>query len=272
MVGNALLDGFSDVLVVLFPLAHIVAVCTVAVAKMSANARYKGSRCANPRTVDSYCAITETSQYTFSNPDPITPNVFVVEPGADMNEIKNLELLLRPNFWIAPGSPLCYAMYQRYNEFRIRNVEIKVTSQVLNPVNMPRSDVWVWWCPNHYNEDEDIKIGDQYDDVVSLEEASRIQRLSVMPGKSIFLKFVPQLVMDRSSLTVSGTELKNYGDVPCPWLKTTPDNISQLTLRCPVLYFRRPYGPAGTPALGLNHHYAVHVTACIEFRDLDDDN
>lgn len=272
MVGNALLDGFSDVSVATFLLALIAVVCTVVAVNMTSHARYKGPRVSNPRTVDRYCAITETFQYTFTNPDPVSPAVFVVEPGANMNEIKPFEPGFFANSFINPGSPLIYAMYTRFNEFRIRNVEVRVTSSMVNPVNIPRSDVWIWWCPNHYNEDEDAKIPDVYDDVTSLEEASRVQHVTVNPGRSFSLKCVPQLVMDRTSRTYAGTELNNFGDQPCPWLKTIPDNISQLFFRMPVIYFRRPYGPAGTPALALAQHYSVHLTAIFEFRDLDDDN
>lgn len=239
---------------------------------MASLARYKGPRLATPRLANTYCALEETFQYTFDNPEPTPDTVFVVEPGADMNEVKAFEPQFRPNAFINTSSPLVYAFFNRYDEFRFRSVQVKVTPQILNPVNTPRSEVWIWWCPNHYEEDEDGKVGDVFDNVTDMDEAARIQRVSVLPGRSLLLNCVPQLTMINQNLTVAGTVLDQHGDRPAPWLRSTATNISDISLRMPVLYFRRPYLVSGqTPVLAAQQ-YQITLTAVIEFRNLDDDN
>nr|UZT54560.1 MAG: hypothetical protein [scracolig virus 1] len=239
---------------------------------MASNARYKGARLLKPRTANSYAAIEETFQYTFANPAPTPATVFVVEPGADMNEIKPFEPQFRPNSFINTGNPLCYAMFNRFDEFRIRSVQVRVTSQLLNPVNTPRSDCWIWWCPNHYEEDDDAKVGNTFDNVTDMEEAARIQRVSVSPGKSFMINCVPQLTMIDQSLTAAQTVLDQHGDKPVPWMQTTATNINEHSFRMPVIYFRRPYLVSGQPPISAEQQYQIVLTAIIEFRNLDDDN
>lgn len=239
---------------------------------MATLARYKGSRVGRCRTANSYTALEETYQYTFDNPDPIPDTVFVVEQGADMNEVKAFEPQFRPSSFINVSSPMCYSMFNRYDEFRIRNVEVKITPFILNPQNYMRSDLWIWWCPNHYEEDEDAKVGDTFDNVTDMEEAARIQRVGVTPGRAVRLKVVPQLTMNQESQTVAGTVIPNFGDRPAPWLRCSSTNINDISLRMPVFYFRRPYVAAGFPSGSGIHQYQVTLTAVIEFRNLDDDN
>jgi len=237
---------------------------------MASNARYKGKRLRKPRTVDTYAAITETLQYSFDNPAPISDNVFIIEPGADMNQIKAFEPAFRPNVFINASSPLCNNMFTRYDEFRIRSCEVKFTPVIFNPTNQARSDAWIWWCPNHYEEDEDSKIGETFDNVQSLEEATRIQKVSILPGKSFLLKAIPQLTMINQALAVGGAVLDQHGDKTMPWVRTTATNRDDLLCRMPIVYFRRPYQPllASQTAFDMQ----VMLTAIIEFRNLDDDN
>lgn len=108
---------------------------------MATLARYKGPRVGPCRTANTYTAIEETFQYTFSNAEPVPDTVYVVEPGVDMNEIKAFEPQFRPSSFINAGSPMCWSMFQRYDQFRIRNVEVKITPFVLNPQNYSRSSL-----------------------------------------------------------------------------------------------------------------------------------
>lgn len=235
---------------------------------MTSQARYKGPRLSRPRTIDSYAAITETFQYTFANADPYPNSVYLVPSGSDMNQIQGFEPRFTAQSFITNTNPMCHALYQRFDEFRIRAVEVKITSQVLNPVNFSRSDVWIWWTPNHFNEDEDAKVGDAFDNVTDMEEAARVSRVCVMPGKTLRLNVVPQIVMVNEMQTV-GALLPANGDRPAPWLRCSSTNISDISFRMPVIYFRKPYnqGFADRPDI-----YHITLTACIEFRQLDDDN
>lgn len=238
---------------------------------MATQARYKGARCSKPRTANEYAALEETYQYTFNNEDPEPDTILFIRNANDMNQIYAFEPLFRATDFINVSSPLCYAMFQRYDEFRIRSVEVRLTEASINPTNISRSDVWVWWCPNHYEEDEDSKIGEVFDDVQSLQEAARVQHLSVAPGHTVVLNVVPQVTMIQQNQTVGGAILDQHGDRPAPWLKNTVTNTTDILMRMPILYFRKPY------AVGTNvplHYpaYQVMLKAIIEFRNLDDDN
>lgn len=237
---------------------------------MSLSAIYKGPRLRKPRTIDSYCAITETAQYTFNNSEEkLLDTVYAVTPAEDMNQLQAFEPRFQADFFInGTTSPMAQSLFNRFDEFRIRSVEVKITSQVVNPVNFARSDVWIWWTPNHFNEDEDAKVGDIFTTVTDMEEASHVSKACIMPGKTLRLHCVPQLVVI-NQIQTPATILDNHGDRPAPWLRSSNTNKTDNAFRMPVIYFRKPFisGLANQPNI-----FQITLTATIEFRQLDDNN
>lgn len=234
---------------------------------MATQARYKGQRITLPRLSNTYAALQEAFQYPFEN--PVASGCYTVtQASTNMNEIQAFEPITAPLNYIS-NSPLATAMFSRYDEFRIRKINIAFTSQVLNPTNAARSDVWIWWCPNHYEEDEDVKISETFDTVTDFSEAARVQHVRVEPGKSFSVEFVPQVVMVDQSVILGGTVIDQHGDRQMPWLRTTATNRDQTMLRAPIVYFRKPFaaGSAIPP-----QYYQVVCTAIVEFRNLNDDN
>lgn len=235
---------------------------------MTTIAKYKSPRLTKPSVVNTYAAIEETFRYQFTNGETEVANILYVR-GVDngMDELQSFEPRCTANNWINTNSKLCWAMYEQYDEFRVRSITCRITSQVLNPTNVPRSDVWVWWCPNHYEEDEDSKIGDTFSTVTDMSEAARVQHLTVVPGKSFTINYIPQMNMVQQAYTTASTVINSYGDQPSPWLRTTQDNLDNIMLRAPIFYFRKPFNIPAT-----NQVYNVMLIAIIEFRSLDDDN
>lgn len=238
---------------------------------MASQARYKGPRVAKPRVANTYVAFDESYQYVFpENVNPKSIELFYVEPHSSMNGIKSFEPKFRANVFVN-NSPMATAAFNRYDEFRIRCVQVKIVSQVTNPVNFPRTDLWLWWTPNHYEEDEDSKIGETYDDVVSIEEGSRIQYMGMEPGATKILRCVPQITMIDQNIIVGGPVVDQHGDRPAPWLRTTATNRDDVEFRMPIFYFRRPFLGA-LPEQSGEISFQIIMNAVVEYRNLDDDN
>lgn len=153
---------------------------------MSSTASYKGSRLSLPRLCNTYAALQESFQYPFDN-----ANLLLVAPNAGMDSIQGFEPVFTPANFLT-GSPLATAMFQRYEEFRIRKVRVTFTPSVINPVNAARSDAFIYWIPNHKNFDDEGGIA-QYTTVGDISEAARFQRVGVQPGRGIILEYIPQV-------------------------------------------------------------------------------
>lgn len=237
---------------------------------MATQARYKSRRMANTKTVNSYAAIEECFQYPFDNPDPEPTNVWIIQnatPAEGMNAIQKIEFKHVVQNYLT-GSPIANAMASNYDEFRIRKVNIRLTSKIINPVNNSRSDLWVYWVPNHYNFDEDEKKGDVFDDVTSLMEGTRVQHVGVAPGKSVSISFVPQVIARNQTVLINDTSIDQNGDIPFPWMPCNANNLSQTYIRSPIFYARKQ-----APSLLTSQNaYHVVLTAIIEFRNVSDDN
>lgn len=238
---------------------------------MATQARYKGARISKPRTANSYVALEETFEYTFDNPDPLPDNILFIDNANGMNQIKMFEPSFGADVFLNTGNPLAYAMFQRYDEFRVRSCTVQFTESSVNPVNVGRSDVWCWWCPNHYEEDEDAKIGEIFDDVQSLQEAARVQHMSIAPGRTVTVHCIPQVTMLEQTIAAGGTVIDQHGDRPAPWLRNSSTNRTDVRYRMPIFYFRKPYA-YGTNVPLHNPSYQVMLKCVFEFRNLDDDN
>lgn len=233
---------------------------------MATAARYKGARMAKPKVANNYVALEESFQYDFpvvppTDPPTYTKNYLVTNSTVDMNQIQGLECIVKfTNF--SADSPLLQSMYGNFDEFRIRSVSFAFIPQAVNPTNASRSDAYIWWCPNHYNEDEDAKIPATFDNVNDLVEGNYVQHVAIEPGKSFGVTFAPQVVIDTTTITwPSQADRTIYGDAPMPWMRTTAVN-QDYYVRGPVVYFRKPFSQ--TAAVNV---YSVSVKAVIEFRN-----
>lgn len=235
---------------------------------MSSNASYKGRRLRLPRLCNSYAALQESAQYTFADGRE-TLEVPLATGNYTMNQLYKFEPIFQPNFLIY-NSPLCIAMFQRYEQFRIRKVAVRLTESSIGPSNQARSDVWIYWCPNHATFDADESKGQTFSTVTDLSEASRVQHVTFSPGRSVNLEVVPQVIY-QNSITVGGVPIDQQGDGKMPWLDCTTANKDTTNLRMPIFYFRRPFAQ-GTGVPVHNPTFQVMVVAVIEFRNLGDDN
>lgn len=217
-----------------------------------------------PRLCNEYAALQESFQYAFEAPY----NVLRIPRTDNMNAVTGFEPAFAPNALINP-SPLCLAMFGRYEEFRIRKLIVTFTSSEVNPSSQARSDAWIYWCPNHAAFDSEGGIG-QYTEVTDISEASRFQYVKVLPGRGFKVEYIPQVLFQQSVL-VGGIPADQSGDGKMPWLKCTQANKETLALRGPIIYFRRPY-IVGNNVPVVEHDYQVMVTAIVEFRNLNDDN
>lgn len=236
---------------------------------MASNASYKGRRMTLPRLANNYCAIQEDFQYAFDGNQLMTVPVAL---SANINSLYKFEPIFNPGNLIN-SSPLATAMFQRYNEFRIRKVTVRVTPTLVSPSNQERSDVWVFWCPNHAVFDADEAKGEAYSTVTDIAEASRFQHVRMLPGRSFSLDYVPQVIFN-NAVSIGGVATDQSGDGKMPWMSTTAANKDNLLLRAPIFYFRRPYmeTTVANAAPIVKHQYQVIILAVIEYRSLSDDN
>lgn len=234
---------------------------------MSSNASYKGRRLGLPRLCNSYAALQESFQYTFGGDPP--SQMLTIPATTNMNTLFKYEPLCQPSIFI-DTSPLCTAMFQRYEQFRIRKIAVRLTESSVNPTNVARSDAWIYWVPNHATFDEDESKGNIFTTVTDLSEAARVQHVSIAPGRSINVEVVPQVIYQQS-VTIGGVPIDQNGDGKMPWMDCTTANKNSTNLRMPILFFRRPF------VIGYNipvHEptYQVLLVAVVEFRNLGDDN
>lgn len=229
------------------------------------NASYKGRRLTLPRLCNSYAALQESYQYTFEQGSQI-----LTIPGAtNMNTLLRFEPKCQPIIFI-DSSPLCTAMFQRYEQFRIRKVAVRLTESSLNPTNVGRSDVWIYWVPNHTTYDADEAKGEVFSTVTDLSEAARVQHCAVAPGQSVHLEVIPQVVF-MNQVVVGGVPIDQAGDGKMPWMDCTDANKANTLLRMPIFMFRRPYTIGSNVPLH-EPNYQVMLVAVVEFRNLGDDN
>lgn len=229
------------------------------------NASYKGRRLTLPRLCNSYAALQESFQYTFEQGSQVK----VIPGAANMNTLMRFEPLFQPAVLI-DGSPLCTAMFQRYEQFRIRKVCCRLTESSINPSNQGRGDVWIYWVPNHKTYDDDEAKGNVFSTVTDLAEAARVQHVAIAPGQSINLEVVPQVIF-ANQIVVGSVPIDQQGDGKMPWMDCTDTNKNNTNLRMPIFMFRRPfYSGQNVPV----HEptYQVLLVAVIEFRNLGDDN
>lgn len=223
-----------------------------------------------PKTVNAYAAIEECFQYTFDNPDPEPKNIWIIQnavPAEGMNAIQKIEFKHTAQDYLN-GSPIANAMASNYDEFRVRKVNIRLTSRIINPVNNSRSDVWIYWVPNHYNFDADELKGDIFDDVTSIMEGTHVQHSCVAPGKTVSVSFVPQVIARNQTVLINDTSIDQNGDINYPWMPCNASNLSQTYIRGPV-FFARKQAPS---LLTSQNGYHCVLTAIIEFRNVSDDN
>lgn len=232
---------------------------------MASNASYKGRRLSLPRLCNQYAALQESSQYTFE-----TGQLLEVTNSPDnMNTLFKFEPQFTPAAFI-DGSPLCNSMFNRYGQFRIRKVCVRFTESVVNAQNMGRSDVWVYWCPNHAKFDEEESKGNTFSVVADLAEASRVQHICSQPGRSFQIECIPQVIF-QSTVTIGGLNTDLAGDGKMPWMDCADSNKNSTKLRMPIVYIRRPY-IAGSNVPVHNPTFQVMLVAVVEFRNLEDDN
>lgn len=227
-------------------------------------ASYKGRRLSLPRLANTYCAIQESAQYTFGD-----SQLLLIPNSTSMNELIRFEPIFQPSFFIDP-SPLCTAMFQRYAQFRVRKVAVRLTESSVNPTNVGRSDVWVYWCPNHTTFDAAVAAGSSFSLVTDIAEASRFQHVAMAPGQTVNLEVIPQVIF-QNAVVIGGVNIDQAGDGKMPWMDCTTANKNTTNLRMPIFYFRRP------TAIGTNvpvHEpvFQVLMVAIFEFRNLEDDN
>lgn len=234
---------------------------------MASNASYKGRRMRLPRLCNQYAALQESFEYGFG----LDQKCLVIPNTTDgsMNQLHKFEPVFQPKL-VIDTSPLCLAMFNRYQQFRIRKVAVRLTEAVSNANNMARSDIWVYWCPNHAQFDEEEKSGSTFDSVTDLSEAARVQHITATPGKGCLIEVVPQVIYD-SQVVVGGVSTDIKGDGKMPWLDTSPANKDTVNLRMPIFYFRRQY-PFGSNVPVHEPRFQVIVACIVEFRNLSDDN
>lgn len=235
---------------------------------MASNASYKGRRLSLPRLCNSYAALQESGQYGFGADQKETLEI-PVSTNYSMNQLYKFEPIFQPYFLI-DSSPLCTAMFNRYEQFRIRKVAVRLTESSVAPANQGRSDVWVYWCPNHATFDADEAKGQTFSSVTDLSEAARIQHVTTQPGRSVNIEVVPQVIF-QNSIIVGGVPVDQQGDGKMPWLDCTTANKNSTNLRMPIFYFRRPY-IQGSNVPVHNPTFQCLIVAVIEFRNLGDDN
>lgn len=235
---------------------------------MSSNASYKGARLGSCRLNNSYAALQESFRYGFPGTDPDSLLTVPASSNNSMDQLHEFEPSHTPKPYI-DSSPLCTAMFQRYGEFRIRKVMIKLTELHHNPINVARSDVWLYWVPNHTRFDAEKTAGNTFADVADLSEASRVQYMQTAPGKTVTLEVVPQVIFQQG-VTIGGVTSDISGDGKMPWMACTDANKDNTALRFPIFYFRKPY--LTNTSVPTQPQYQVICTAVIEFRNLEDDN
>lgn len=233
---------------------------------MSSQAAYKGRRMRMPRLINTYAAIQESFQYPFDNGVGQLQNVLIVSQSVtDMNELQKFEPAFSTLNFIG-SSPLAQACFDNYDQFRVRKVSVRLTPDIVDVVNLQRSDAFIYWCPNHKTFDEDEAKGQTFSSVTDLAEASRIQHVSIEPGRPFNIEFCPQVIYG-NTIMINGVPADQSGDGKMPWLENTTAN-RDLLLRAPIIYFRRPVA-------GINTYvprFQVMVLGVIEFRNLNDDN
>lgn len=218
-----------------------------------------------PRLCNTYAALQESFQVTFGDNQLLE----VTNSPDNMNTLFKFEPIFTP-FAFFNTSPLATAMFNRYGQFRIRKVCCKFTESVVNAQNQGRSDVWVYWCPNHANFDEEEKKGNTFASVTDLAEASRVQHICSQPGRSFQIECVPQVIF-QSTMTIGGVNTDIAGDGKMPWMDCTDVNKNTTYLRMPIVYIRRPYIAGGNVPVH-NPTFQVMLVAVLEFRNLEDDN
>lgn len=236
---------------------------------LSSQARYGGYRKAKPQTINNYCAITEVSHWIWFNGQPesrpggLSPDVYCIN-----HDIKEDHLLQHWEFkprlltWYHE-SPLLQALYEHYDEFRIRSIRVSWRPLIKNPTNASRSDAWIWWCPNHVEDDDSKQQG--FKDTTALYESSRVQYLGQLPGRGFSVEYVPQIT-DQEDIYVGGLVYEKRKDQPFPFVPTEATFRDDLVCRGPIFHFRQPYSEGGSvdPAVFL----AADITAVIEFRNI----
>lgn len=222
-----------------------------------------------PRLCNTYAALQEDFQYLIGA-DSLLNIAYSVSPT--LNTLIKFEPQVNPARFI-DGSPLATAMFQRYNQFRIRKITARFTPTLANPQNQGRSDSWVFWCANHAMYDADEAKGEGYSTVTDIAEASRMQHLSTGPGRTFSIDYVPQVIFN-NAVSISGVAVDQSGDGKMPWMDSSTANKDTLVLRAPIFFFRRPYlnyVGADAPPIFFQQ-YQVILMAVVEFRNLSDDN
>lgn len=214
--------------------------------------------------VEKYAAVTETFVYPF----PQAANRYVVTGStSDMNQMQVFEPLHNLQNYTSQ-SPLAASLYSYYDEFRVRCVKVELIPNIMNPTTAPRTECYVWWCPNHYEEDHEVANGQPagFESYQMLKESDHVTCLGVGPGYKHTFTCVPQ-VYEADSIGVSTTSFATrIRDRQAPWMKTSSEFLNAL-LRMPYIHFRKPYS---TDAIAIE--YDVVLTACIEFRNIDAGN
>lgn len=222
-----------------------------------------------PRLANTYCALQESFQYPFPEAAQLLTVTF--SSVATMNDMLRFEPLFNTQNFLS-NSPLATSMFGRYNEFRIRKVTCRLTPTIIRPVNQARSDIWIYWCPNHKIFDDDIAAGNTFDSVTDIAETARFQHVSSEPGRPVSMDFVPQVIFN-NAVSIGGVASDQSGDGKMPWLQTSTANANML-LRTPVLYFRKPYindQGVAEPEQYFQQYQVMYI-GVIEFRSLEDDN
>lgn len=228
-------------------------------------ANYGGPRKTLPKTlVEKYAAITESFVYPF----PTTQNRYIVQnSNVDMNQLQAFEPIHSLSNYLT-NSPLASACYSNFDEFRIRCVKVELIPNVYNPTTVSRTECYVWWCPNHYEEDQEVATGQPlgFLSFPELKESDHVTCVAHGPGQTISFTCVPQ-VYDVDSIGVNTTTfVQRIKDKQSPWMKTSTDFVNAL-MRMPIIQFRRPYSTDVQV-----YEYDVVLTACIEFRNIDAGN
>lgn len=239
------------------------------------NAIYKiPRRFVKPRLANSYSAVEETSQDTRLG---ATNNMYrIIGSASDYNQTQVFEAVFKPRQFLI-SSPLMSAMYDRYDQFRVRSCRVDFESCLVGASGKaPRIQTAVWWCPNHKEEDAEVSSGEApgYAYWTQLMESSHVSMLNHSPYKRFSLSYIPQ-VIDADLLDVEELEGKvnieyTYGDRPTGWIVTNETN-KDLECRGPYVHFRRPFVGAGVPEIEVDAMSVVY-TVVFEFRNADTDN
>jgi len=236
---------------------------------LSSQARYSGRRKAKPLTINSYCAINEVRHVNWFNQQPETrpvglaPDVYCVNHDVkDDGQLQHWEFKCRLSDFYS-NSPLLQSLYEHYDEFRIRSLRVSVRPLIKNPTNASRGDAWLWWLPNHVEDDDSKQQG--FADTTALNEASKVQYLGQLPGRGFSVHYVPQIT-DQEDIYVGGLVYEKRKDEPMPFVPTEASFRDNLILRGPIFHFRKPYQEGGSPEPA--HFLAADLHAVIEFRNL----